>query len=177
MDHLDHQKYMSLALAQAKIAWDLGEIPVGAVIVDDKGKVISTATNRTVIDSNPCAHAEILALSKAGLYINNYRLNDLSLYVTLEPCSMCVGALIHARIKNVIYGASDPKTGACGGALDLANASCHNHKFNIIAGVMQEECSTLLKDFFKMRRSLQKSGHDWIVARGMCRFWEHKDKN
>ena len=169
--------FMRLALSQARHAQDLGEIPVGAVIVDDTGAVIAVGCNRTVIDNDPSAHAEIVALRQAGALLNTYRLTDLTMYVTLEPCCMCSGSLIHARLKRVVFGAKDPKTGACGSVFNVLIDPRHNHKLEVVSGVLEDECSTLLKNFFKMRRNMQKNGRDWILERGMSRFWEKTAKN
>lgn len=153
---LDHDYFMALALEQAKEAYKLGEVPVGAILVDLNGQVIASGFNRTIIDHDPTAHAEIVAMRQAGGVLNNYRLIDLNLYVTLEPCCMCAMACIHARIKTLIYGASDLKTGACGSVFNLATDPKHNHKLEIIANIKANECSTLLSDFFSMRRQQHK---------------------
>ena len=172
MAELNDEYFMSLALSQARHAWDLGEIPVGAVIVNADKEIVSVGCNRTIIDNDPCAHAEIVALRNAGKVLDTYRLTDLTMYVTLEPCCMCSGALIHARLKRLVYGAKDPKTGACGSVFDGLIDSRHNHKIDVEGGVLESECFELLKSFFKMRRSMQKEGRDWILERGMTRFWQ-----
>ncbi len=147
---------MAMALELARTAASLGEIPVGCVITDDAGNLIAEGYNRTISDNDPTAHAEIVALRAAGEKLSNYRLPLLNLYVTLEPCCMCSGAIIHSRIASVYYGASDPKTGACGSVFNVLNDDRHNHKVEIHGGIMAEECSKLLSDFFKERREYHR---------------------
>ena len=149
-------EFMALALEQAKIAQSINEIPVGCVIVDEQNQVISTGYNQTITTHDPTAHAEMVALRKAGLVLENYRLVNLRLYVTLEPCSMCASAMIHARIKKVYFGAYDYKTGACGSALDFLNEPCHNHHVESQGGILQEPCSAILSNFFTRRRLEKK---------------------
>ena len=144
--------YMRLALEQARHAWDLGEVPVGAVVVKD-GQVIATGYNQPIGQHDPTAHAEIVALRKAAEVLGNYRLPGCELYVTLEPCVMCSGAMMHARLARVVYGAADPKTGACGSVLNLFGQEQLNHHTEIVGGVMAEECGAMLKDFFAARRA------------------------
>jgi len=144
--------YMRLALEQARHAWDLGEVPVGAVVVKD-GQVIATGYNQPIAQHDPTAHAEIVALRKAAEVLGNYRLPGCELYVTLEPCVMCSGAMMHARLAKVVYGAADPKTGACGSVLNLFEQEQLNHHTAIEGGVMAEECGAMLKDFFAARRA------------------------
>jgi tRNA(adenine34) deaminase len=143
--------FMQVALAQAVLAAAADEVPVGAVLVHE-GEIIAAAHNAPIAMHDPCAHAEILVLRAAGQQLQNYRLIGATLYVTLEPCPMCIAAMIHARIARCVYAASDPKTGACGGAVDLSSLSTWNHHVDIEGGVMQAEASALLKDFFKDRR-------------------------
>jgi tRNA(adenine34) deaminase len=140
------------ALACARDAEALGEVPVGAVIADASGAVVARAANSPIARHDPTAHAEMLALRAAGRALGNYRLPGCVLYVTLEPCSMCVGALVHARVARIVYGAADPKTGACGSAFDLAANAKMNHRIDVTGGVLAEECSVLLKRFFAARR-------------------------
>ena len=147
---LDHQ-FMRLAIEQAQLAAQSGEVPVGAVLVRD-GQVISKAFNRPIANHDPSAHAEMLALREAALLEENYRIPGSTLYVTLEPCAMCSGAMLHARISRVVFGASDPKTGAAGSVLDLFASKQINHQTSVEGGVMGEECGQLLRDFFKERR-------------------------
>ena len=148
--------YMRLALAQARLAGAMSEVPVGAVIVDGRGAVVAQGCNRTLTDHDPSAHAEMVALRQAGLLLERYRFNELTLYVTLEPCIMCVGALIHARIKRVVFGAYDGKTGACGSMFSLMNDRRHNHHIEVHGEVLYSECASLLQQFFKGRRQLLK---------------------
>jgi tRNA(adenine34) deaminase len=148
---------MRLAIDQAHNAATVGEVPVGAVIVRD-GKVIATGYNHPIGSHDPTAHAEIHALRAAANQAGNYRLRDCSLYVTLEPCAMCCGAMIHARIKRLYYGAADPKTGACGSVIDLMAESRLNHHTQVHAGLLAQECGQLLRDFFASRRGSAPSG-------------------
>ncbi|GAB1579447.1 tRNA adenosine(34) deaminase TadA [Bordetella petrii] len=144
---------MALALQQAEAAWRVGEVPVGAVVVDARGQVLGTGFNRTITDHDPTAHAEIVALRAAARHLSNYRLPGISLYVTLEPCVMCIGAMLHARLARVVYGAADPKTGACGSVLDVGAVARLNHHTTITGGVLAEPCGDLLRRFFRERRS------------------------
>jgi len=145
------QQYMRMAIEQAQLAAQSGEVPVGAVLVRD-GQVISKAFNKPIANHDPSAHAEILALREAALVEQNYRIPGATLYVTLEPCVMCSGAMLHARVGRVVYGAADPKTGAAGSVLDLFSSKQINHQTSIEGGIMSEECGQLLRDFFKGRR-------------------------
>ena len=144
--------YMRLALEQARHAWDLGEVPVGAVVVKD-GQVIAAGYNQPIAQHDPTAHAEIVALRKAAEVLGNYRLPGCELYVTLEPCVMCSGAMMHARLARVVYGAADPKTGACGSVVNLFEQEQLNHHTDITGGVLAEECGAMLKNFFAARRA------------------------
>jgi tRNA(adenine34) deaminase len=145
------QQYMRMAIEQAQLAAQSGEVPVGAVLVKD-GQVISKAFNKPIANHDPSAHAEMLALREAALAEDNYRIPGSTLYVTLEPCAMCSGAMLHARIDRVVYGASDPKTGAAGSVLDIFASKQINHQTSVEGGIMSEECGQLLRDFFKGRR-------------------------
>ena len=147
---LDRQ-FMQQALEQAGLAALAGEVPVGAVIVRN-GEVIARAFNKPITNHDPSAHAEMLALRQAALSAENYRLPDTTLYVTLEPCTMCAGAMLHARVDRIVYGAVDPKTGAAGSVLDVFSSKQINHQTVIEGGVMAQECGQLLRDFFKERR-------------------------
>jgi tRNA(adenine34) deaminase len=149
---LNDEHWMMRALELAHDAEALGEVPVGAVIVKDD-QIIAEGFNQPIASHDASSHAEINALRAAGEALDNYRLLDTTLYVTLEPCIMCVGAMIHARVSRVVYGASDPKTGALGGAFNLLDAMHHNHVFEVTGGVLADECSTLLQAFFKARRN------------------------
>lgn len=145
------QQYMRMAIEQAQLAAQSGEVPVGAVLVRD-GQVISKAFNKPIANHDPSAHAEMLALREAALSEGNYRIPGSTLYVTLEPCAMCSGAMLHARIDRVVFGAPDPKTGAAGSVLDLFASKQINHQTSVEGGIMSEECGQLLRDFFKGRR-------------------------
>ena len=147
---LDRQ-FMEQALEQAQLAAIAGEVPVGAVIVRN-GVVLSKAFNKPITSHDPSAHAEMLALRQAALSEENYRLPGTTLYVTLEPCTMCAGAMLHARVDRIVYGAADPKTGAAGSVLDVFSSKQINHQTVIEGGMMSEECGQLLRDFFKERR-------------------------
>lgn len=144
-------QYMRMAIEQAWLAAQSGEVPVGAVLVKD-GQVISKAFNKPIANHDPSAHAEMLALREAALVEENYRIPGSTLYVTLEPCAMCSGAILHARIDRVVYGASDPKTGAAGSVLDIFASKQINHQTRVEGGIMSEECGQLLRDFFRGRR-------------------------
>jgi len=145
---------MTLALAQARQAALAGEVPVGAVILR-RGQLIAAAHNAPVSQKNPTAHAEVLALCEAASAIGNYRLDDCELFVTLEPCSMCAGAILHARLKRVVFGAYDPKTGAAGSVVNLFDNALLNHQTRVQGGLMEVECSLLLRDFFQQKRATQ----------------------
>lgn len=145
---------MQAALELAKEAAGLGEVPVGAVVVKD-GEIIGRGSNAPISQHDPSAHAEIQAMRDAAARLGNYRLVGCSLYVTLEPCAMCAGAIQHARIANLVYGASDPKTGACGSVIDLMAEARLNHHTEVTGGVLAQECGNLLSAFFASRR---KSG-------------------
>lgn len=142
---------MGEALSLARQAGLENEVPIGAVVVLD-GEIVGRGWNRNIGLNDPSAHAEIMAMRDAGERLSNHRLIDCSLYVTLEPCPMCVGAMIHARLKRVVFGANDPKTGAAGGMFDLLGDPAHNHKVGVSGGCRAEECSGLLRGFFKKRR-------------------------
>jgi tRNA(adenine34) deaminase len=148
---MSDDRYMALALAQAQAAHDRGEVPVGAVVVKD-GLVVATGHNASIATHDPSAHAELVALRAASQKLGNYRLEGCELYVTLEPCPMCAGAMLHARLSRVVYGAPDPKTGAAGSVLDLFADPRLNHQTRVQGGVMTQECGAMLKDFFKGKR-------------------------
>jgi tRNA(Arg) A34 adenosine deaminase TadA len=147
--------YLRAAIAEAQAAEANGEVPVGAVVVH-QDKIIGRGQNRVLRDSDPTAHAEIVALREAGLHLRNYRLEDCTLYATLEPCAMCAGAILHARISRLVYAAPDPKAGACGSVLAVLNHPQLNHKLDLLPGLLAEECGALLTNFFRKRR-LEKS--------------------
>lgn len=146
---------MQQALSQAHNAWALGEVPVGALVVKD-GQIIATGFNQPIGTHDPTAHAEVMALRAAASILGNYRLPGCELFVTLEPCAMCAGAMMHARLARIVYGASDPKTGACGSVVNLFEQEKLNHHTELLGGVMADECGQLLKDFFAMRRQAQQ---------------------
>ena len=147
----DDEKWMELAIKQAIKAEKEGEVPIGAVLVKDE-LLIAKAHNQPISTNDATAHAEIQALRKAGMKVQNYRLTGCTLYVTLEPCAMCLGAMMHARLARIVYGANDLKTGACGSSENLINANCFNHKIHLISGILEDECKQLLKKFFNARR-------------------------
>ncbi len=145
------EEYLRAAIAQALAAQATGEVPVGAIIVRD-GEILATGHNRVITDSDPTAHAEIVALRAAGRTLGNYRLEGCELYCTLEPCAMCAGAILHARVRRLIYAAADPKAGACGSVLSVLNHPQLNHKVELTSGILADECSAMLTSFFRSRR-------------------------
>jgi tRNA(adenine34) deaminase len=145
--------FMREALALAAQAAAVGEVPVGAVVVKD-GEIVGRGYNRPISSADPTAHAEIVALREAAARLGNYRLTGCELFVTLEPCAMCVGAMVHARIARVVYGTRDPKTGACGSIVDLPGLATFNHHGTFEGGVLAEECGAMLKRFFAERRKI-----------------------
>jgi tRNA(adenine34) deaminase len=147
----DHETFMRVALEQARLAADAGEVPIGAVAVAG-GTVVGRGYNRPIGAVDPTAHAEILALREAALAVGNYRLTGVDLYVTLEPCLMCVGALVHARVARVIFGAREPKTGAVVSTMQALDVPTLNHRFEIVEGVLEAECRDLVQAFFRERR-------------------------
>lgn len=148
---LDDQAYMREAITEAEAAERDDEVPVGAIVVYE-GDTIARGNNRVLRNSDPTAHAEVVALRAAGKARGNYRLEGCSLYTTLEPCAMCAGAILHARIKRLVYAASDPKAGACGTVLSVMNHPQLNHKVEVVAGILAEECGAMLTNFFRARR-------------------------
>jgi len=147
-----HIDYMRLALQEAKKAGQLDEVPVGAVLVSEAGEVLAAARNRTIELCEPTAHAEVIALREAAGKTRNYRLLNTTLYVTIEPCPMCMGALVHARVARLVFGAKDPKWGAAGSLYNLAQDRRLNHQIEIIAGVCEPECRELVQEFFRRKR-------------------------
>ncbi|MFA6614342.1 MAG: tRNA adenosine(34) deaminase TadA [Endomicrobiia bacterium] len=143
--------FMQQALNCAKKAYNIEEVPIGAVIVKDN-KIIAKGYNKSITLQDSTAHAEIIAIRKACKKLNNYRLNDCSIYVTIEPCSMCVGALILSRIKKIYFGAKDIKAGACGSVFNIASDNRLNHKIEVSSGLLEEECARIIKEFFQNRR-------------------------
>ena len=150
-DNKIHEFFMGEALKQAKLSFDADEVPIGAVLVY-QNKIIANGHNLSITKHDPSAHAEILTIRNAGQYMKNYRLLDCSLYVTLEPCVMCLGAIFHARISNLIFGAYDPKTGACESVVNLKENKDLNHHCVIHGGILKNESKALLQDFFKTKR-------------------------
>lgn len=159
---------MALALEQARQAAALGEVPVGAVVLDSEGHLLATGHNRTILDRDPTAHAEVVALRAAARHLDNYRLSGARLYVTLEPCAMCLGAMFHARLAEIVYGASDPKTGACGGVVDLSAQPRLNHHARVRGGVRAQACGDLLRRFFRARREAVRTARASAPATQAC---------
>ena len=149
---LNHIEFMELALKEAEKAYEKDEVPVGAVLVSQTGRILSSAHNQTIILSDATAHAEILALRKAGQKVQNYRLLNTTLYVTTEPCIMCMGAIIHSRVARVVFGAFDPKWGAAGSLYNFAEDMRLNHMPEIISGICLNESKRLMQDFFRNKR-------------------------
>jgi len=150
--HEDIYSLMENALKEAEKGLEMGEVPIGAVFANQDNKIITKAHNQPISLNDPTAHAEILVLRAAGELYNNYRLINSTLVVTIEPCPMCMGAALNARVSRLIFGAFDPKSGAAGSLYNLADDNRFNHKIEVISGIMQEECGRLLKDFFSLRR-------------------------
>ena len=144
--------WMKIAIEEAKLAMKENEIPVGALLVKD-GKLIAQAHNQPIKNHDPTAHAEIQVIREAGQFLKNYRLVGSTLYVTLEPCSMCFGAMIHARVDRVVFGASDPKTGVCSSFMEHSSVKIFNHRIIVSGGTLEHECKAILKSFFKLRRN------------------------
>ena len=148
----EDEAWMRQAFAEAEVAASVGEVPVGAVVVSN-GEIVGRGLNRPIQDSDPTAHAEIMALRAAATAVNNYRLPGTTIYVTLEPCAMCMGAMLHARVARVVFGAYDEKSGAAGSVLDLSNNRKLNHQLEVNGGILADQCGALLQNFFKSRRS------------------------
>jgi tRNA(adenine34) deaminase len=144
--------WMEVALDAAREAEAIGEVPIGACLVDAAGNLLATASNRTITDNDPTAHAEILALRRAAAAIGNYRLTDTTMYTTIEPCVMCAGALVNARVKRLVYGAQDERFGAVETLFRLCDNESLNHRMKILSGVRGDECRTLMQEFFRSRR-------------------------
>ena len=149
------QFWMSTAIELAKQAGERGEIPVGAVLILDD-KIIGRGRNQSIEFNDPTAHAEIQALREAGSKIGNYRLSGSKMYVTIEPCTMCFGALVHARIEKLVFGAKEPKSGALTSASEISRRNSFNHRFNVLDGILEDECSQLMTNFFQARRTEQR---------------------
>lgn len=152
----ENEKYMKEAIRQARKAYAIGEVPIGCVIVYED-KIIGRGYNRRTIDKNPLAHAELIAIKKASKKMGDWRLEDCTLYVTLEPCQMCSGAIVQARMKKVVVGCMNPKAGCAGSILNLLQVEQFNHQVELETGVLEEECSAMMKNFFKeLRKAKQK---------------------
>jgi tRNA(adenine34) deaminase len=156
MDNKDDQRYMQIAIEQAEIARDNGDVPIGAVIIY-QNQIIGKAYNQREQLKDPTAHAEIIALTQAAAFLESWRLNDCTIYVTLEPCPMCAGALVLARIKRLVYGCDDPKTGAVKSLYNIVQDERLNHRLEVTSGVLAAECSELLQEFFQKRRTENKN--------------------
>jgi tRNA(adenine34) deaminase len=146
------EEFMDLALAEARHAENAGEVPVGAVIVDDAGNIVARGFNQPISIHDPTAHAEIVAMRAAARVLGNYRLTELTLYCTMEPCAMCAGAIVHARIQRLVYGAADARAGAAGSIYDVVRDSRLNHQVEVVAGVRERECREIVQKFFERRR-------------------------
>ena len=144
--------FMNKAIEEAQKAADRGEVPVGALLVDAENRILAKAHNQSITLSDPTAHAEVLALRNGAELLNNYRLTGTTLYVTIEPCVMCAGALVNARVKRLIYGASDPKGGACGSLMNIVQDKRLNHRVEVVQGVLEDECRAIIQTFFRNRR-------------------------
>jgi tRNA(adenine34) deaminase len=144
-------EYMQMALEEARLAAEAGEVPIGAVLVQDD-KVVARGNNRTIRDCDPTAHAEIIALREASRIVSNYRLSGMTMYVTLEPCAMCAGAIIQARVPRVVYGADDPKGGAVRTCFEVLSHPKLNHQVDVMPGILSEQCASILQQFFTVRR-------------------------
>ncbi|WP_092593143.1 tRNA adenosine(34) deaminase TadA [Pseudidiomarina indica] len=148
---MTHEYFMARALELAAMAEEHNEVPVGAVLVHQQ-EIIGEGFNQVITLNDPSAHAEVQAIRAAGQFLNNYRLVDTTLYVTLEPCAMCAGLITHARVKTLVYGAADPRTGAAGTAVEVLNHAAMNHKVEVITGVLADQSASLLRNFFRRRR-------------------------
>nr|WP_282600004.1 tRNA adenosine(34) deaminase TadA [Patulibacter sp. SYSU D01012] len=158
MPPLDHERWMREAIVEAREAERHGDVPIGAVVVADDGTVLGRGRNERERDEDPTAHAEILALRGAAAALGTWRVHDATLYVTLEPCAMCAGAIVLSRIPRVVYGCTDPKAGACGSVLDVTAEPRLNHRPDVVGGVLADDCAGLLRAFFAARRGRRKRG-------------------
>lgn len=159
LDAATDEKFMRLALGEARRAYREDEAPVGAVVVH-QGRVVARAHNRPIHLHDPTAHAEVLALRRAARKLANYRLTSCTLYATIEPCAMCAGAIVHARLARVVFGARDPKAGASGSALTVLNHPALNHRVEITEGVLKDDCASILREFFRHRRRRRIESRD-----------------
>jgi tRNA(adenine34) deaminase len=148
---MTHDDYMREAIAQAKLALTAGEVPVGAIVVVGD-RIIARAFNQPITANDPTAHAEVLVLRDAARALGNYRLTEATMYVTVEPCLMCVGAMVHARVREVVYGAAEPKTGALASTMQALDSPGLNHRFEVTGGVLENECRAIIQDFFRDKR-------------------------
>ena len=151
MSPLSHASYMSRAIAEARKAAEAGEVPVGAVIVSN-GTIVGRAHNQVEMLHDPTAHAEMIAITQAAEYQGDWRLEGMTMYVTLEPCAMCAGAMVLARLQNVVYGAGDPRAGAAGSVIDVFDAASRMYRVDVQGGLLADECADMLKDFFRKKR-------------------------
>lgn len=149
--------WMREAIKAAQAAGKLDEVPIGACLVDQEGNLLAVAGNRTITDSDPTAHAEILVLREAAAKINNYRLVETTIYTTIEPCAMCAGALVNSRVRRLVYGARDERFGAVETHFNICDNELLNHRIEIVAGVLADDCRALVQDFFRKKRDFQKS--------------------
>ena len=154
-DLLSHEHFMQLAIAQAQAAMELDEVPVGAIVVNS-GRVIAAAHNQTIALSDATAHAEMLAITQAAQSVGDWRLENCTLYVTLEPCVMCAGAIVNSRVANVVFGAMDPKGGAAGTLFNILDDTRLNHRCNVVPGVLSKTCGEMLTEFFRRKRMMGK---------------------
>ncbi len=172
------EAWMRLAICEAQLAEAAGEVPVGAVVLSPAGEILGRGNNSVLRTNDPSAHAEILALRSAGAALGNYRLLDCLLICTLEPCAMCAGALLHARVGRLIFASRDPKAGACGSVLEVMNHAALNHTVAITEGVLAAECSAMLSGFFRRRREEQASGRSLTFDSGKSKpAFLHQKKN
>ncbi|HEY9622087.1 MAG TPA: tRNA adenosine(34) deaminase TadA [Crinalium sp.] len=155
--YLTHRQWMLRAIALAQSAGEAGDVPVGAVIVGPQGDLIAEAENRRERDRDPTAHAEILALRTAGQRLQTWHLTDCTLYVTLEPCPMCAGAIVHARLGTIVYGVDDPKTGAVRTVANVPDSACSNHRVTVIGGILESTCRQQLQSWFEQRRQQKRT--------------------
>lgn len=153
-----HERFMKLAIDEAEKAEAISEVPVGALVVDARGNVLSRAHNRVISDCDPSSHAEAIAIRRAALEMQNYRLLNTTVYVTIEPCIMCMGMMIHARIKRLVFGAADPKWGAAGSLYNFGDDHRLNHSVEIISGICADQCQAVITGFFRSRREQAKKG-------------------
>ena len=155
MQSTDHGRWMRSAIGLANAAYRMDEVPIGAVVVLND-QIIGQGYNRTIVDCDPSAHAEIIALRSAATCQKNHRLPGASLYVTIEPCAMCAGAIVQARIETVVFGASDPKSGAAGSVFNILNEPALNHQSTVISGILEQECAQILTDYFRAKRDTKQ---------------------